>query len=68
MAAGGGPGSLPARAVAQPDGSYRVCGQASFISGCHSATWCFIVAPVFEGDAVKIVNGAPVVKLWMLHP
>ncbi len=67
MCGGGGPGTRPSRAVAQIDGSYRVWGQATFISGCHNATWCFMVAPVFENDAVKIVNGAPVVKLWMLH-
>ena len=67
MCGGGGPGTLPSRAVAQPDGSYRVWGQATFISGCHNATWCFMIAPVFEDDRVKIVNGAPVVKLWMLH-
>lgn len=67
MCGGGGPGSLPSRAVVQPNGSYRVWGQATFISGCHNARWCFIVAPVFKDDAVKIVNGAPVVKLWMLQ-
>ena len=67
MCGGGGPGTLPSKAVEQPDGSFRVWGQATFISGCHNATWCFIVAPVFENDALKIVNGAPIVKLWMLH-
>jgi indole-3-acetate monooxygenase len=67
MCGGGGPGTLPSKAVAQADGSYRVWGQATFISGCHNATWCFMVAPVFENDTLKIVNGAPVVKLWMLH-
>jgi indole-3-acetate monooxygenase len=67
MCGGGGPGTLPSRAVKQSDGSYRVWGQATFISGCHNATWCFMIAPVFENDAVKIVGGAPVVKLWMLH-
>lgn len=67
MCGGGGPGTLPSRAVEQPDGSFRVWGQATFISGCHNATWCFMVAPVFENDALKIVNGAPIVKLWMLH-
>jgi alkylation response protein AidB-like acyl-CoA dehydrogenase len=67
MCGGGGPGTRPSRAVAQPDGSYRVWGQTTFISGCHNATWCFMAAPVFENDAVKVVNGAPVVKLWMLH-
>ncbi len=67
MCGGGGPGTLPSRAVPQPDGSYRVWGQATFISGCHNAAWCFMIAPVFENDAVKLVGGAPVVKLWMLH-
>ncbi len=67
MCGGGGPGTRPSKAVEQPDGSYRVWGQATFISGCHNATWFFIVAPVFENDAIKIVNGAPIVKLWMLE-
>ena len=67
MCGGGGPGTLPSKAVAQADGSYRIWGQATFISGCHNATWCFMIAPVFENDALKIVNGAPVIKLWMLH-
>ncbi len=67
MCGGGGPGTMPSRAVEQPDGSYKVWGQATFISGCHNATWCFIVAPVFVDDDIKIVNGAPVVKLWFLH-
>lgn len=67
MCGGGGPGTQPSRAVAQPDGSYRVWGQATFMSGCHNATWCFMIAPVFENEAIKIVDGAPIVKLWMLH-
>jgi len=67
MCGGGGPGTVPSRAVAQPDGSYKVWGQATFISGCHNATWFFIVAPVFDGDEIRLTNGAPTVKLWMLH-
>jgi len=67
MCGGGGPGTRPSRAVRQADGSYRVWGQATFISGCHNATWCFMVAPVYEDDRPKIVDGAPVVKLWFLH-
>ena len=67
MCGGGGPGTGPSRAVAQPDGSYRVWGRATFMSGCHNATWCFMIAPVFQNDAIKIVNGAPVVKPWILH-
>jgi alkylation response protein AidB-like acyl-CoA dehydrogenase len=67
MCGGGGPGTRASKAVAQPDGSYRVWGQATFISGCHNATWCFMVAPVVEDGALKLVDGAPVVKVWMLH-
>ncbi len=67
MCGGGGPGTTPSRAVAQPDGSFRVHGHATFISGCHNATWCFIVAPVFDGDDMRLTDGAPTVKLWFLH-
>ena len=67
MCGGGGPGTTPSRAVAQPDGSFRVWGHTTFISGCHNATWCFMVAPVFDGDEIRLTNGAPTVKLWMLH-
>jgi alkylation response protein AidB-like acyl-CoA dehydrogenase len=67
MCGGGGPGTGPSKAVAQPDGSFKVWGHATFISGCHNATWCFIVAPIFDGDDVRLTNGAPTVKLWFLH-
>ncbi len=67
MCGGGGPGTTPSRAVAQPDGSYRIWAHTTFISGCHNATWCFVVAPVFDGDEIRLINGAPTVKLWMLH-
>jgi indole-3-acetate monooxygenase len=68
MCGGGGPGSQPARAVAQADGSYRVWGQTTFISGCHNATWCFMMAPVMEGDAVvKDANGMPAIRSFFLH-
>ena len=67
MCGGGGPGTTPSRAVAQPDGSFRVWGHTTFISGCHNATWCFMVAPVFDGDEMRLTDGVPTVKLWMLH-
>jgi alkylation response protein AidB-like acyl-CoA dehydrogenase len=67
MCGGGGPGTTPSKAVAQPDGSYRIWGHTTFISGCHNATWCFMVAPVFDGDELRLTDGAPTVKLWMLH-
>lgn len=67
MCGGGGPGTAPSKAVAQPDGSFKVWGHATFISGCHNATWCFIIAPEFDGDDIRLTNGAPTVKLWFLH-
>ena len=68
MCGGGGPGSQPSRAEKQPDGSYRVWGQTTFISGCHNATWCFMMTPVFAGGELqKDANGAPVVRSFFLH-
>ncbi len=67
MCGGGGPGSAFGRAVAQPDGSFRVWGQSTFISGCHNADWCFMPAPIFDGDEPRLVNGRPVVRTWFLH-
>ena len=68
MCGGGGPGSRPSRAVKQPDGGYRVWGQTTFISGCHNAEWCFMAAPIFEGDQPKLdENGQPIGKMWFLN-
>ncbi len=68
MCGGGGPGSTPARAVAQPDGSYLVSGQTTFISGCHNAEWCFMVAPVFDGETLRLTpEGHPTVRTWFLR-
>lgn len=68
MCGGGGPGTTPSRAVKQTDGSYKVWGQTTFISGCHNATWCFMGAPLMDGDAVALnAAGAPIFKMWFLH-
>ena len=68
MCGGGGPGSRPNRAVRNPDGSYNVWGQATFISGCHNAEWCFIVAPVFVGDELqRTPEGGPIVRMFFLN-
>jgi alkylation response protein AidB-like acyl-CoA dehydrogenase len=67
MCGGGGPGSTLARAVAQKDGSYRVSGQTTFISGCHNAEWCFMAALAFDGDEPVKVDGKPFFKLWFLN-
>lgn len=68
MCGGGGPGTKPSYAIEQPDGSYKVWGETSFISGCHNSTWCFMGAPILDdGEPRKDANGAPVVKMWFLH-
>lgn len=67
MCGGGGPGSTFGRAVAQSDGSFKVWGQSTFISGCHNSEWCFMPAPIFDGDQIRLVDGAPVVRTWFLH-
>ena len=68
MCGGGGPGSQPSRAVREKDGGYRVWGQSTFISGCHNATWCFMMAPLMEGENVALdANGAPIFRTWFLN-
>lgn len=67
MCGGGGPGSVPSRAERQPDGSIKIWGQTTFISGCHNATWCFMPAPLMKGDEVELDdNGMPIFNVWML--
>jgi alkylation response protein AidB-like acyl-CoA dehydrogenase len=68
MCGGGGPGSKPSYAIEQPDGSYKVWGETTFISGCHNSTWCFMAAPIIDdGEPRKDGNGQPIVKMWFLH-
>ncbi len=68
MCGGGGPGSTPSKAVAQKDGSFRVTGQATFISGCHNAEWFFLAAPILDGDQPRLgADGAPTVKMWFIN-
>jgi len=68
MCGGGGPGTRPSKAIEQPDGSFKVWGQATFISGCHNAEWCFIAAPVFKDDEpVKDANGMVIPRMFFLH-
>ena len=68
MCGGGGPGSRPNRAVLNSDGSYNVWGQATFISGCHNAEWCFVPAPVFVGEELqRTPEGGPIVRMFFLH-
>lgn len=67
MCGGGGPGSTPPRAERQPDGSVKVWGQTTFISGCHNADFCFMGAPLMkDGELETDANGAPIFKLWLI--
>jgi alkylation response protein AidB-like acyl-CoA dehydrogenase len=68
MCGGGGPGTTPSRAVKQADGSFRVWGQTTFISGCHNAEWCFMGAPIMDGDQPALnAQGQPTFKMWFLN-
>ena len=68
MCGGGGPGSKPAYAIEQPDGSYKVWGETTFISGCHNSTWCFMGAPIMDDGKPRLnADGTPIVKMWFLH-
>lgn len=68
MCGGGGPGTQPSYAIEQPDGSYKVWGETTFISGCHNSTWCFMGAPILDDGKPRLgANGAPVVKMFFLH-
>jgi alkylation response protein AidB-like acyl-CoA dehydrogenase len=54
MCGGGGTGSVPATAVRQPDGGFRVTGESTFLSGCWNSDWCFMPAPeVEEGQDIR---------------
>ena len=67
MCGGGGPGTKPPRAERQKDGSVKVWGQNTFISGCHNATYCFIGAPLMKGDEPELgEDGMPIFKMWFL--
>ncbi len=68
MCGGGGPGSTPPRAERTEDGGVRVYAQSTFISGCHNATWCFMMAPLMKGDEIELdASGQPIAKMWFLH-
>jgi alkylation response protein AidB-like acyl-CoA dehydrogenase len=68
MCGGGGPGTAPSYAIEQDDGSYKVWGESTFISGCHNSTWCFMGAPIIDDGEPRLDDaGQPIVKMWFLH-
>ena len=67
MCGGGGPGSKPPRAERTEDGGIRVWGQSTFISGCYNADYCFMAAPVMQGEEPELdSNGNPFFKMWFM--
>jgi alkylation response protein AidB-like acyl-CoA dehydrogenase len=66
MCGGGGPGSTPSHAIVQKDGSVRVWGETTFISGCHNSEWCFMAAPVVEEGQEHTANPMAA-RMWFLH-
>ncbi len=66
MCGGGGPGSLPSYAIVQKDGSVKVWGEATFISGCYNAEWCFLAAPIVEEGQEHTANPMAA-RMWFLH-
>lgn len=56
----------PAGGAAEVDGGYRLNGQFSFSSGCRHADWFIGLAAVMEGDAPKLVDDQPVLKMLAL--
>jgi alkylation response protein AidB-like acyl-CoA dehydrogenase len=68
MCGGGGPGTQPAYAIEQDDGSYKVWGESTFISGCHNSTWCFMGAPIIDDGEPRLDEaGQMIIKMWFLH-
>jgi alkylation response protein AidB-like acyl-CoA dehydrogenase len=66
MCGGGGPGSKPSYAIAQADGSVKVWGETTFISGCYNAEWCFMGAPLVEAGQEHAADPAKT-RMWFLH-
>ena len=72
MCGGGGPGTVPGKAVEQPDGSYKIWGQTTFQSGCHQVEWAFMSCPLYESaDApaplMDEAAGMPKMKMFFVN-
>ncbi len=68
MCGGGGPGTQPSYAIEQKNGSVRVWGQATFLSGCHNAEWAFMMAPIVEDGNPRLDEaGNPIILSWFLN-
>ncbi len=66
MCGGGGPGTTASYAIVQNDGSVKVWGESTFISGCHNSDWCFLGAPVVKEGEEHSANPLAA-RMWFLH-
>jgi alkylation response protein AidB-like acyl-CoA dehydrogenase len=48
------------------DGGYRFTGRGTYVSGCTHATWMLAAAALTEDGALKLVDGAPVIRAGVL--
>ncbi len=72
MCGGGGPGTVPGRAVEQPDGSFKIWGQTTFQSGCHQVEWAFMSCPIYESEDAPApimdeAAGMPKMKMFFVN-
>ena len=72
MCGGGGPGTIPGKAVEQPNGDFKIWGQTTFQSGCHQVEWAFMGCPVFasedaEGPMMDEATGMPQMKMFFVN-
>jgi alkylation response protein AidB-like acyl-CoA dehydrogenase len=57
-----GVGSPSGRAT-PVDGGYRVTGRWSYASGCQHSDWLFAGTVVFDGDAPRVLDGRPDIRV-----
>ena len=72
MCGGGGPGTVPGKAVEQPDGSFKIWGQTTFQSGCHQVEWAFMSCPIYESEDAEApimdeAAGMPKMKMFFVN-
>ena len=72
MCGGGGPGTIPGKAVEQPNGDYKIWGQTTFQSGCHQVEWAFMSCPIYEsedaeGPIMDEAMGMPKMKMFFVN-
>jgi alkylation response protein AidB-like acyl-CoA dehydrogenase len=48
------------------DGGYRFSGKGTYVSGCTHASWMLAAAALVEDGALKLVDGAPVIRAGVL--